>query len=62
MLIKFFVTVVINSIVNTGRVQTPSNEECQRLLRTPLRCHICGLKPTNMPTLKLHLYSHIAVV
>lgn len=61
---KFFLppSDVINSIVNTGRVQAPSEEECQRLLKTPLKCHVCGLKPTNMPTLKLHLFSHITEV
>lgn len=61
---KFFLppSVVINSIARTGQVQTPSEEECQRLLKTPLKCHICGRMATNMPTLKLHLYSHITEV
>uniref|UniRef100_A0A1B6CDU7 HIT domain-containing protein n=1 Tax=Clastoptera arizonana TaxID=38151 RepID=A0A1B6CDU7_9HEMI len=50
---------VIHDVKQFGRVLLPSDSECDIYLKTALKCHKCKYNPINMPTLKLHLLTHL---
>uniref|UniRef100_A0A1B6LNM4 HIT domain-containing protein n=1 Tax=Graphocephala atropunctata TaxID=36148 RepID=A0A1B6LNM4_9HEMI len=59
----FFVPMskVMSDLRNHGAVILPSESTCNQILKAPLVCHKCGHRPVNMPSLKIHLLSHIPV-
>uniref|UniRef100_A0A1B6J235 HIT domain-containing protein n=1 Tax=Homalodisca liturata TaxID=320908 RepID=A0A1B6J235_9HEMI len=59
----FFVPLskVMGDLKNHGTVILPPDSLCAQILKAPLRCHKCGHRPVNMPSLKIHLLSHIPV-
>jgi len=60
---SFFIslTKVIGDLESHGRVLLEPPAVLDNLLRAPLKCHQCNYHPVNMPTLKVHLLSHIPI-
>ena len=48
---------VITEIEEKGCLH-PDKEKFEALLKLPLKCHLCGKMPKNMPDLKSHLDHH----
>lgn len=53
-----FFSDVIQQLKSTGKIDIPSDAECEQLLNTKLKCHRCDAQLQNMPKLKEHLLTH----
>lgn len=52
------VPVVLNMLKEAEKLTLPSHAECENFLKQDLKCHLCGLRQANIPTLKKHLNEH----
>ena len=48
---------VLGELQQSGRVVVDVGE-AEKLLKQPLKCHVCGVEQANMPKLKLHILQH----
>ena len=49
---------VLSSLEDKGRVELMDRSKYDLMLKTPLKCHVCGQEMTNMPRLKAHIVQH----
>lgn len=55
----FHLSVLIDQLRNTGKIEKFNEQYIKGLLATELACHVCKSKVKNMPTLKEHILTHV---
>lgn len=54
----FFITELLQQICKHGQISRLEPDQVESLRSTPLKCHRCNAKPSNMQALKQHLRVH----